>query len=101
MLEIKGFKTRRILVDNESSTDITYMTAYQQFRLDLKKLRPFNSPLVSFSGDRIYPRGIVSLSVTAGTHPAQVTNQVDFLIIDCPSSYNVILGRPTLNRLRL
>ena len=25
---------------------------------------------------------------------------LDFLIIDCPSSYNVILGRPTLNRLK-
>ena len=25
---------------------------------------------------------------------------VDFLIVDCPLSYNVILGRPTLNRLK-
>ena len=25
---------------------------------------------------------------------------VDFLIVDCPSSYNVILGRPILNRLK-
>ena len=70
MLEIEGFKTRRVLVDNGNSVDIMYMTAYQQLRLDLKKLRPFNSPLVSFSGDRIYPKGIVSLSVTAGTYPA-------------------------------
>ena len=70
MLEIEGFKTRRVLVDNGNSVDIMYMTAYQQLRLDLKKIRPFNSPLVSFSGDRIYPKGIVSLSVTAGTYPA-------------------------------
>ena len=92
MLEIKGFNTRRVLVDKGSSADIMYMTAYQQLRLDLKKLRPFNFPLVSSSGDRIYPKGIVSLSIIAGTHPTQVTNQVNFLIIDCPSSYNVILG---------
>ena len=25
---------------------------------------------------------------------------MDFLIVDCPSSYNVILGQPTLNRLK-
>ena len=97
MLEIESFKTRRVLVDNGSSIDIMYMIAYQQLRLDLKKLRPFNSLLVNFSGDRIYPRGIVSLSIIAGTHPAQVTIQVDILIVDCPLSYSVILGRPTLN----
>ena len=91
---------RRVLVDNGSSVDIMYMMAYQQLRLDPKRLRYFNSPLVSFNGDKIYPRGIVTLSIIAGTHLAQVTIQVDFLVVDCPSSYNVILGRPTLNRLK-
>ena len=91
-LGIEGFATRRVLVDNGSLVDIMYMTAYQQLRLDPKRLRSFNSPLVNFSRDKIYPRGIVTLSVTAGTHPTQVTIQVDFLVVDCPSSYNVILG---------
>ena len=91
---------RRVLVDNGSLADIMYMMAYQQLRLDPKRLRSFNSPLVSFSGDKIYSRGIITLSVTTRTHPAQVTIQVDFLVVDCPSSYNVILGRPTLNRLK-
>ena len=100
MLNIKGFNTRRMLVDNGSSTDIMYMTANHQLRLDPKCLQPFKSPLVNFSGDRIYPKGIISLRVTTGTHPAQITKQVDFLIVDCPSSYNVILGRPTLNQLK-
>ena len=100
MLGIEGFATRRVLVDNGSSVDIMYMTAYQQLRLDPKRLRSFNSPLVSFSEDKIYTKGIVMLSVTAGTHPAQVTIQVDFLVVNCPSSHNVILGRPTLNRLK-
>ena len=43
MLEIEGFNTRRMLVDNGSSADIMYITAYQQLRLDLKWLRPFKS----------------------------------------------------------
>ena len=99
-LGIERFATKRVLVDNRSFADIMYMTTYQQLRVDPKKIRPFNSPLVSFSGDKIYPKGIVTLCVTVGTHPEQVTIQVNFLIIDCPSSYNVILGRPTLNRLK-
>ena len=96
-LGIEGFTTRRVLVDNESFADIMYMT---KLRVDPKKLRLFNSPLVSFSKDKIYPKRIVTLSVTARTHSEQVTIQVDFLIVDCPSSYNIILGRPTLNRLK-
>ena len=36
----------------------------------------------------------------AGTYPKQAIKKVDFLVVDCPSAYNVIIGRPTLNRLR-
>ena len=72
-LEIEGFNTRRVLVDNRSSANIMYMTAYQQLRLDPKRLRPFKSPLVSFSGDWIYPKGIIILSVIAGAYPARIT----------------------------
>ena len=98
MLNIEGFNTKRILVDNGSSADIIYLPAFQQLRLDPKRLRPFESPLISFNGDRIYPKGIVTLTVTVGTQPRQLTRQLDFLVVDCPSSYNVIIGRPTLTR---
>ena len=98
MLNIEGFKTKRILVDNGSSADIIYLLAFQQLKLDPKRLCPFESPFISFSGDRVYPRGIVTLTVTVGTQSRQLTRQLDFLVVDCPSSYNVIIGRPTLNR---
>ena len=45
----------------------------------------------------MYPRGIVMLTVTAGSYPLQVTNKHNFLVVDSPSSYNVIKGRLTLN----
>ncbi|XP_075649817.1 uncharacterized protein LOC142620312 [Castanea sativa] len=98
MLTIEGFNTKRILVDNGSSADIIFLPAFQQLKLDPGRLRPFDSPLVSFSGDRVYPKGIVMLKVTVGTYSRQLTHQLDFLVVDCPSSYNIIIGRPTLNR---
>jgi len=67
---------------------------------DKKRIRPFTSPLVSFTGDRIVPSGIVTLTVIAGTYPTQVTKEIDFLIVNCPSTYNIILGKPALNRLK-
>ncbi|XP_023875657.1 uncharacterized protein LOC111988125 [Quercus suber] len=66
MLTIEGFNTRRILVDNGSSTDIICLFAFQQLKLDPGRLRPFKSPLISFSGDRVYLKGIVMLMITIG-----------------------------------
>ena len=96
MLVIEGFNTKRIM-DNGNSADIIYLFAFQQLKLDLGRLRPFDSALVSFSGDKVYPKGIVTLAVTVGTHLRQLTRQLDFLVVDCLSSYNVIIGRPMLN----
>ena len=100
MLIIEGFNTRRVLVDNRSSADIIYLSAFQQLKVDPKRLHPFESPLISFSGDKVYPRGIVTLMVMVGSYPLQVTNKHNFLIVDSRSSYNVIIERPTLNRWR-
>ena len=98
MLMIEGFNTKRVLVDNGSSAEIIYLSTFQQMKVDPKKLHPFESPLVNFSGDKVYPRGIVTLMVTASLYPLQVTNQHNFLVVDSPLSNNVIIGRPTLNR---
>ncbi|XP_075674991.1 uncharacterized protein LOC142644219 [Castanea sativa] len=59
MLTIEVFNTRRILVDNGSSADIIYLSAFQQLKLNPEWLRPFDSPL---SGDRVYPKGRPTLN---------------------------------------
>ena len=60
MLTIEGFNTRRILVNIGSFVDIIYLSAFQQLKLDPRRLSPFKSPLVSFNGDKVYLKGIVS-----------------------------------------
>ena len=60
-------------MDNGSFANIIYLSAFQQLKLDPGRLRPFDSPLVSFSGDRVYPKSIVTLTVTVGSHPRQLT----------------------------
>ena len=88
-------------MDNGNSTDIIYLPTFQQLKLDPGRLHPFDSPLVSFSGDRVYPKGIVTLTVTVETYSKQLTRQLDFLVVDYPSSYNVIIGRHTFNKWKL
>ena len=58
---------------------------------------PTNAPLVGFGGTKVFPLGVVTLSVTVGDYSQQITRDVMFLVVDCSSAYNGILGRPTLN----
>ena len=69
MLMIERFNTRRILVDNGSYADIIYLFAFQQLKVDPERLQPLESPLVSFNGDRVYPKGIATLTVKVGSYP--------------------------------
>ena len=62
-------------MDSGSSIDIIYLFAFQQLKLDPGRLCPFESPLVSFSGDRVYPKGIVTLTIIVGSHLLQLTRQ--------------------------
>ena len=92
MLRMEEFTMHRVFVDNGSLASIIYLPAFQLMKLNKERLQPFTSPLVSFIEDRVIPKGIVKLTIIVGTYPTQVSREIDFLVIDCPSIYNVILG---------
>ena len=66
-------------------------------RIDKKRLIPTNAPFIGFGGSRLFPLGVVTLSVAVGDYPQQIIKDVTFLVVDCSSAYNAILGRPMLN----
>ena len=66
-------------------------------RIDRERLSPINAPLVGFGGTKVFLFGAITLAVTAGDYPQQITKEITFLVVDCSSAYNAILGRPTLN----
>ena len=66
-------------------------------KLGRDQLHPVNSLLVGFGGIKVQPVGTISLSMVVGAYPPQVTKDVNFLVVDYSSSYNTIIGRPTLN----
>lgn len=86
-----------MLVDNGSSPDILYYLTFQQMGIDRARLISTNASLVGFGGTRVLLLGAITLSITVGDYPKQVTKDVTFLVVDCSSAYNGILGRPTLN----
>ena len=66
-----------------------------------EKLEPVNAYLRGFLGERVLPFGSVQLVLTLGDPPCQATTTVRFLIVDAPSVYNMLLGRPFLNAIRV
>ena len=66
-------------------------------RIDREWLVLVNAPLVGFGGTRVHPLSAVTLSVTVGDYPQQITKDITFLVVDYSSAYNAILGHPTLN----
>ena len=96
-IRIEDYNMHRVLVDNGSSADILYYPAFQQMGIGREQLIPTNVPLIGFGGTRVLPLGAITLSVVVGDYPQQIAKDVTFLVVDCSSAYNAILGRPTLN----
>ena len=46
------------------------------------------------------PLGSIQLVLTLGDPSCQATTTVRFLIVDAPSTYNILLGKPSLNAIR-
>ncbi|XP_058776612.1 uncharacterized protein LOC131650929 [Vicia villosa] len=94
------FDVRRILVDEGSSVDIMYSHLFQTLQLDDSHLAPYvGSDLQGFNGTTTKPWGYVKLLVTFGEGEASRQVKTRFLVIDCKTLYNCIIGRPTLAEL--
>ncbi|GAV84470.1 hypothetical protein CFOL_v3_27914, partial [Cephalotus follicularis] len=98
-LLVELFTIKRILIDSGSSADILYKHAFDQLRIPADQLKPVKTPLVGFTGEMIHPLGSINLFVVAGTAPRQTQVEMTFLVVDTPSPYNAIVGRPGLNLL--
>ena len=75
-IRVGDYNTYWVLVDNESSADILYYPVFQQMRIEREQLVPTNALLVGFGGTRVYPLGVVTLLMTVGDYPQQITKDV-------------------------
>ena len=65
-----------------------------------EKLEPVNAHRKGFFRERVLSLGLIQLVLTLGDSPCKATTAVRFVIVDAPSAYNILLGRPSLNSIR-
>ena len=94
-LRIEGYDVKRVMVDQGSAAEIMYPDLYKGLNLKVEDLTPYSSPLVSFEGKIIIPKGQVRLPVQTGSEVVEV----DFIVVDAYSPYTAIVARPWLHTL--
>ena len=94
-LQIGGYDVKRVMVDQGSTAEIMYHNLYKGLNLKVENLMPYNSPLVSFEGKIVSPKGQVRLPVQTGLEVVEV----DFIVVDTYSPYTAIVARRWLHTL--
>ena len=86
---------KRVMVDQGSAVEIMYPDLFKGLNLRTEDLVPYSSPLVSFEGKVIIPKGQIRLPVQTGSE----TVEVDFIVVNAYSPYTAIVARPWLHTL--
>ena len=72
-----------------------YLDLYKRLNLKPEDLTAYDSPLISFEGKAVTPRGQIRLPIQTGSDVVEV----DFIVMDAYSPYTAIVARPWLHAL--
>ena len=87
---------RRVLVDQDNVVEIMYPDLYKGLNLKPENLTAYESPLVSFEGKTVIPKGQIRLPIQTDLEVVEV----DFIVVDSYSLYTAIVARFWIHALR-
>ncbi|XP_025669810.1 uncharacterized protein [Arachis hypogaea] len=99
-IQVGELLVRKTLLDPGSSADILFYSTFTKMKLSEKLIQPSSGELIGFSGERVPIMGHIWLKTTMGEIPTSKSIDIQYLIVNCYSPYNIILGRPALNIFR-
>jgi len=95
-----GRKVHRVLVDQGRSADVMFWSTFNKLQLSPDLLRPYTECLYGFAGDQVEVHGYLELRTKFMDGTASRIDNIWYLVVNANSVYNILLGRPALNRLR-
>jgi len=95
-----GRTVHRVLVDQGSSADDMFWSTLNKLQLSPDLLRSYTGCLYGFADNPIEVCGYLELRTTFTNGAASRTESIRYLVVNANSAYNILLGRPALNRLR-
>ncbi|GKV51647.1 hypothetical protein SLEP1_g58282 [Rubroshorea leprosula] len=97
---INNCEVQRVLVDTGSAPDIMYFHCFESLSLDPALLQKYDGPIYGFNNQPVPVEGVLTLHVAFGSGRTYVTPSVRFLVVKMASSFNIVIGRPTLTEIR-
>ena len=94
-LKIGEYDVKRVIVDQGSGAENMYPDLYRGLNLMPEDLTAYDSPLVSFDGKVVIPKGQIRLPMRAGSEMVEM----DFIVVEAYSPYTAIMARPWLHAL--
>jgi len=77
-----------------------FWITFNKLQLSLDLLRSYTGCLYGFADIPVEVRGYLELRTTFTDGTASRTESIRYLVVNADSAYDILLGRPTLNRLR-
>jgi hypothetical protein len=96
---IAGFDISRVFIDGGSSLNLMYADTLRKMNISLANLKPTDTRFHGITPEKpSYPLGKINLDVQFGTRENYRIERLEFEVVDFPSQYHALLGRPAYAR---
>ena len=96
---IAGFDVSRVFIDGGSSLNLMYADTLRKMNISLANLKPTDTRFHGITPEKPnYPLGKINLDVQFGTRENYRIERLEFEVVDFPSQYHALLGRPAYAR---
>jgi hypothetical protein len=97
--QIGGYEMSKVFMDGGSGINIIYANTLHDMNKSLTNLKESKTGFHGIvPGKAIYPLGTIALDVVFGKLDNFRHERIDFEVVDWPSQYHAILGRPAYAR---
>jgi hypothetical protein len=97
--QIGAYDVDRIFMDAGSGINLIYAKTLRAMHISLEFLKPTDCSFHEIvPGSANYPLGRIALNVCFGNQQNYRREKLDFEVMDWPSQYHAILGRPAFSR---